>query len=98
MATVQVALWASGRNMARNAANGAVVVASLEGGTPDQAVAEAESRLGHSDLLRTREVDVQVSGGQVRATVTGEVVSLVPGVPVRVTVTSVGPVERWTSP
>ena len=29
-ATIQVALWASGRNMARNAANGAVVVASLE--------------------------------------------------------------------
>jgi len=100
LGTFQVALWATARSAARHAANRAVITATLEGGTEAAADQAARQRLerGSSGLFDNHEVDVTITGDEVRATVRGDVLSLVPGLPVRVTVTSTGQVERWTSP
>jgi len=98
--TFQVALWATARSAARDAANGAVVAASLERGTAETGKAEAERRLARTGtgLLDNRTVEVTRTATEVRVTVKGDVLSLIPGFPVHVNVTSTGSVERWSTP
>lgn len=98
--TFQVALWAAARSAARHAANGAVIVATLEGGTEAQASEAAKARLdrGSTALFDNHTVNVSITGDDVRATVSGDVLSLVPGLPVHVNVTSTGSIEKWTNP
>lgn len=100
LGTFQVALWAAARSAARHAANGAVIAATLEGGTEADATQAARARLerGSRGLFDNHDVDVSIAGDEARATVSGDVLSLVPGFPVHVTVTSTGSIERWTNP
>ena len=101
LGTFQVALWAAARNYARAAADRAVIAATIEGGTIEQASEQAEQRLKspvEAGLLANHQVDVTPNGTDVRVAVTGDVLSLVPGLPIHVNVTSTGSTERWTSP
>ncbi|MBB5998756.1 Flp pilus assembly protein TadG [Streptomonospora salina] len=98
---VQGGLWYHARSVALSAAQEGVRAGRAEGASLEAAVraadafAAAQSR-GH---LRDPEVSTAGSGAdQVRVTVSGRVLSLVPGLPIRVSQTSSGAVERVTGP
>ena len=100
LGTFQIALWSTARNAARHAANGAVLAATLQGSSEADATQVGQKRLERTSrgLFDNRTVEVTITGDQARATVSGSVLSLVPGIPVRVNVTSTGSIERWTNP
>ena len=94
---LQAALWFLGSNVAQNAA-----VDAYRNARAYQATADIGTAAGHRVLTRTGEflthADVQVerTPTTVRVTVTGTVISLIPGLilpAVRRTIT--GPIERW---
>jgi hypothetical protein len=49
-------------------------------------------------LLANHQIDVTPNAADVRVTVTGDVLSLVPGLPIHVNVAPAGSTERWTNP
>jgi len=86
------------RDTARRAANGAVLTATVEGGSLDAARAEGGARLdraGGTGLLSDYQVEVSRDGGTVTSRVTGHALSLIPGVPIDVTMTATGQDEGW---
>lgn len=103
-ATVQFALWLYGRNVALQSAREGVsrlrLVASAEAATSEAATerevesyAAAVGRESLLDPVATATYDDRT--GRVRVTVTGRVVSLVPGWGFTVTRTATGEVERF---
>lgn len=89
------------RNVAQSAANGAVLAAQVEDGTADDGISEANARLaraGDSSLLAGAIVQVDRGATQVTAAVTGQAMSIVPGLDgIAVSATATGPVEQFTS-
>jgi Flp pilus assembly protein TadG len=97
----QVMLLFAGRNAARDAANAAVIAGAVERGSVQAADAEAKARLeraGGSNLLFDPSVQVRVDDGTVTCTVSGEILSLVPLVPITVHQTATAPLERFSTP
>jgi Flp pilus assembly protein TadG len=101
-ATVQAAMLFLGNQAASAAAREAARVARADGGTPAALTAgEVRGRdyaasVGRGVLAGVR-VQVQAVGGQeVRATVTGHGIQVVPGIPgLKITQVSQGPVESF---
>jgi Flp pilus assembly protein TadG len=101
--TIQGALYFHGRNVVLAAAQQGVRAARLDGQSDRAGTAEQQTRqflLDTGELSNLNELTVVVSldGHQVRVTVTGRTVSLLPGVPgPKVTQTAAGSLERFTS-
>jgi Flp pilus assembly protein TadG len=100
MFIVQFALVAHARSVVEAAAEQGAVVARRADGTQGGAQAEAVKyldRLGPK-MLTTRSVLASRTPEIATVTVTGTVISLVPGVHPKVKETSSGPVERYVPP
>ena len=101
--TIQGALYFHGRNVVLAAAQQGVRAARLDGQPDRAATAEQQTRqflldTGELSNLSGLTVVVSLDRNQVRVTVTGRTVSLLPGVPgPRVTQTAAGSLERFTS-
>ena len=101
--TIQGALYFHGRNVVLAAAQQGVRAARLDGQPDRSATAERQTRqflldTGELSNLDGLTVVVSLDANQVRVTVTGRTVSLLPGVPgPRVTQTAAGSLERFTS-
>ncbi len=101
--TIQGALYFHGRNVVLAAAQQGVRAARLDRQPDRAATAEQQTRqflldAGELSNLSGLTVVVSLDGNQVRVTVTGRTVSLLPGVPgPRVTQTAAGSLERFTS-
>src|SRR4051812_29882372 len=81
-AIIQGGIVFHARNVARSAANGAVLAAQTEEGPSPPGVAEATARLaraGDAALLSGTTVQVERGANQVIATVSGQALSIVPG-------------------
>jgi len=100
--TVQFSLMYLGDRAAQATAREAARVARVGGGT-GTALADARAQgltfaasIGHGVLFNPSVVVVQIGAGQVRATVTGDALNLVPGVRFgRITATVQGPIEAF---
>ena len=101
--TIQGALYFHGRNVVLAAAQQGVRAARLDGQPDRSATAERQTRqflldTGELSNLDGLTVVVSLDANQVRVTVSGRTVSLLPGVPgPRVTQTAAGSLERFTS-
>jgi len=100
MFIVQFALVAHARSVVEAAAEQGTAVARRADGTQGGAQAEAVKyldRLGPT-MLTTRSVSASRTPATATVTVSGTVISLVPGVHPQVKETSSGPVERYVPP
>lgn len=97
MLVVQAGLYFHTRAVAVTAARKAVAVASADGGTTEAGQSTAGRFLDQNGAaLAHRHVDVTNDGTTVRVRVSGDVASVVFGVPFSVTVAVDAPVERVT--
>lgn len=98
MTVVQFALHFHAQQVVGAAAEDAVAVARLDGGSADAGRAAAHAVLDDvaPRLVLAPRVDVSASAGRVRATVRGEVASLVPFLRLSVLAVDEAPVERFT--
>lgn len=97
----QFALFFHARSVAESAAEeGAGAARRFDGTAAEGRTAAGRylDQLASERLLQGRQVRVTRGGEQVQATVTGRVVSLVPGLYLDVRVSSSGPVERYVPP
>ncbi len=100
---IQGALFFHGRNVALAAAEQGVRAGRLDGQLNPAGTAVTQARqfladTGELDNLTELTIVPVADGQQVRVTVSGRTVSLLPGVPgPRVSQTAAGPVERFTS-
>ncbi len=100
--TVQFSLMYLGDRAAQATAREAARVARVGGGT-GAALADARTQglsfaasIGHGVLFNPSVVVAAVGAGQIRATVTGDALTLVPGVRLgRITATVQGPIEAF---
>ena len=100
MLIVQFALMFHARNVAEQAAQEGAAAARRFDGTEAQAkntTLEYLTALG-TQTLKDRGVTVSRTGQSATVTVTGTVISLVPGVHVTVSESASGPVERYVPP
>lgn len=97
MLIIQFALWAHATSVAEAAAQDAAAVARRADGSQAGGAAAANKALATlgPKMLTSRSVNVTRSATTASVTVTGQVVSLVPGVTLRVRETAEGPVERF---
>lgn len=97
MLVIQFALWAHATSVAEAAAQDAAAVARRADGSRAGGAAAANKALATlgPKMLTSRTVSVNRSATTASVTVTGRVVSLVPGVTLRVQETAEGPVERF---
>jgi len=99
-AIIQGGIVFHARNVARSAANGAVLAAQTETSTTSAGVSEANARLeraGGASLLSGTVVLVDRGVAQVSATVTGQAMSIVPGLSgITVSATATGATEHYT--
>jgi Flp pilus assembly protein TadG len=99
-AIIQGGIVFHARNVARSAANGAVLAAQTEDGSNATGVAEANARLaraGDAALLAGANVQVDRGANQVNATVSGQALSIVPGLAgITVSATASGAVEHFS--
>ena len=96
---IQCALWAHAAQIVQLAASeGDRTARSLEGG-PSQGVIQARTilRQSGSDLASSRASVTVMSGDEVRFTVTGAAVSLLPGISLPVSAVDVGPMQEFRS-
>jgi hypothetical protein len=94
---VQYAADIHGQQAAQAAASIALATAREQGGTAADGQAAAEGELAQlTTALRDPAVDVQRSATEVTVTITGSVTGLL-GLTQQVTVTSAGPVDRFTT-
>ncbi|WP_275403414.1 TadE family protein [Nocardioides limicola] len=100
MLIVQFAVAAHAHHLAEAAAHEAAGVAKRHDGTGPAGRARAEEFLAGNaaTILRDRSIAVQRTPVQVQVTVTGTVMSVVPGLNLSVTKTAAAPVERYVPP
>jgi hypothetical protein len=95
---VQASLWAHGATLVQNAAAQGVEAATLSGGSPATAVAQAEQLLkatgGHVVLDPSVRVS-EMSGGEIQVEVSGRVESIIPGLRLPVSATQVGFIQEF---
>lgn len=94
MAVVQVGLWFHTRAVMQTAANRGVDAARIEHGTLADGQTATTEFLTHTGALRNETVDIDQDAHTVTATVSGQVVSLVFGTPLPITVTARAPTEQ----
>ena len=97
---VQFALWQHARHVLLAAAQEGARAARAQGGTADDGRTRASNyirQLG-PDLVTAPVIDVARGTDSVSVRISGRAVNIVPGLPLRVTATSTGPVERFRAP
>lgn len=92
---VQGAVWYSARSAAQAAAATALNAARTYQSDSSDGIAAGEAFLARKSIVSGGHVSVSRSDTIVTVTVTGRSVSLVPGLPLDVSSTVTGPVERW---
>lgn len=100
MLIVQFALFAHARNVAEQAAQEGAAAARAFDGSADAGQAKAENFLAQiaSESIKGQSVSVTRNAEEASVTVTGTVISLVPGMHLPVRETATGPVERYVPP
>lgn len=100
LVVVQFALWHHARQVLLAAAQEGARAARAQGGTAEHGRARAVDYIQQigPDLVSSPDVDVDRGIDVVSVRVRGDAVNIVPGLPMRVTATSVGPVERFRAP
>ena len=97
MAVVQAGIYFHSVAVATTAARKAVAAASVDGGGPAQGQAAGSQFLDQNGAsLTDRHVAVTTDGTDARARVTGDVASLMFGIPFSVTVVVDAPIEQVT--
>lgn len=93
---IQGAMILQAGNAAQSVASAAYNTARLYGASAGEGVAAGNALLGDlGSTLTNAQVVVERNGQTVTVTVTGQALSLVPGLPLDVERTVYGPVERW---
>lgn len=96
LALFQFGLYYVASNTAEAAAGTAYQQARAYQSTPAAGIAAGEGLLGTGSLLHDGDVTVTRDATTVTVTVTGDAVTILPGLPVpQVVKTLTGPVERW---
>jgi Flp pilus assembly protein TadG len=101
MIIVQAAMWFLARSAALAAARQGVNAARVQPVSPAAGVAAADSfasRAAHGYLINPQASATNSTAVTIVISVTGNVPSLVPGVPIQVTQVAAAPVERFTLP
>lgn len=100
MTIIQFALFAHAQNVAEAAAQEGVAAARQFGSTESAGTAKASDALASlgPKMLTEHAVNVNRSATTVTVTVTGQVLSLVPGYHPHISQTASGPVERYVAP
>jgi Flp pilus assembly protein TadG len=96
---VQFALWQHARHVVLSAAQEGARVARAQGASAEDGRLRAYDYIGQlgPDLVSSPVVEVDRGLDTVTVRIRGEAVNIVPGVPLVVTATSAGPVERFRS-
>jgi Flp pilus assembly protein TadG len=100
LVVVQFALWQHARHVLVAAAQEGARAARAQGATAEDGQHRAEDyivRIG-PDLVTAPVIEVDRSVDVVTVRIRGQAVSILPGLPLSVTATSAGPVERFRSP
>ncbi|GAA1094902.1 TadE/TadG family type IV pilus assembly protein [Nocardiopsis metallicus] len=101
MVAIQTGLWYYGRSVALAAAQEGVSAGRAEGASVTRAAQAAQdfaADQGRGMLGEARVSTANSSATRIHVHVSGEIVSLIPGVPIAVSQEASGPVERWTQP
>lgn len=100
MLVFQMGLAFHAKSVAEQAAQEGAAAARRFDGTAGQAKAKAQGFLAQtaSKIIETPTVTVSRTGAEASVTITGTVVSIVPGVKMKVAETAGGPVERYVPP
>ena len=100
LVVIQFALWQHARHVLLAAAQEGARVARAQGGTAEDGRLRAQDYIGQigPDLVTAPTIEVDRSPDLVTVRIRGQAVNIVPGVPLRVTATSAGPVERFRAP
>lgn len=100
LVVVQFALWQHARLVMLAAAQEGARAARAQGATAEDGRVRAQDYIGRigPDLVSAPIIDVDRTIDEVTVTIRGQAVNILPGIPLRVTATSVGPVERFRSP
>jgi hypothetical protein len=93
---VQTGIWFHTRAVMTTAANKGLDAVRVDDGTTTDGRRVTDEFLRHAGALRGRTVEVQRSGDTASVTVSGEVVSLLFGARLDVTVTAEAPIEQIT--
>ncbi len=97
LVVVQFALWQHARHVLLAAAQEGARAARAQGATAEDGRLRAQDYIVQigPDLVTAPTIEVDRSLDLVTARIRGQAVNIVPGVPLRVTATSAGPVERF---
>ncbi len=100
LVVVQFALWQHARQVLLAAAQEGARAARAQGGTAEDGRARAVELIEQigPDLVASPSVTVDRGLDIVSVRVRAQAVNIVPGLPLRVTATSAGPVERFRAP
>jgi len=101
MAVTQTALWYFARSAALAAARSGANIGSAYGSSPDDGAAAADrfAAAQAGDMLGAEHATSAGSTAKaVHITVTGDAISLVPGLPIHVSQSAQQPVEKFTHP
>lgn len=101
MVTIQAGLWYYGRSVALAAAQEGVSAGRAEGASVAHATQTAQDFAADQGRGMLGEASVSTVGSnatRIQVSVSGQIVSLIPGVPIAVSQEASGPVERWTRP
>ncbi|MET7456252.1 TadE family protein [Streptomyces sp. NPDC005574] len=101
LAVIQASMWYFARQIALTAAREGATAARSYQADPADGAAQARGVLERTagDSLRDYRVSADSNGQRVRVEVTGDAISLIPGIlGLQVSQSASGPVERWTVP
>lgn len=97
---IQFALWQHARHVLLAAAQEGARAARAQGGSAEDGRLRAHEYIGQlgPELVTSPVVDVDRGFETVTVRIRGQAVNIVPGLPLPVTATSAGPVERFRAP
>jgi Flp pilus assembly protein TadG len=100
LVVVQFALWQHARHVLLSAAQEGARVARAQGGTAEDGRARAHDYIRQigPDLVSSPDIDIDRGLDTVVVRIRGQAANIVPGLPLHVTATSAGPVERFRAP
>lgn len=100
LVVVQFALWQHARHVLLAAAQEGARAARAQGATAEDGRVRAQNYIGQigPDLVSAPVIEVDRSVDEVTVRIRGHAVTILPGLPLSVTATSAGPIERFRSP
>lgn len=100
LVVVQFALWQHARHVLLAAAQEGARAARAQGATAEDGRGRAQDYIEQigPDLVSAPVIEVDRTVDEVTVTIRGQAVNIVPGLPLRLTATSAGPVERFRAP